>query len=276
MKKQILILLALMFCFPVCSASAAENEEPEVLLPILMYHHIRTDTEHCGDYTVLPETFEGDLEYLKARGYETVSLQQLLAYENGTGTLPEKPVMITFDDGQSSFMAYAVPALEKYGMCAVMMVVGKFTDVYTESGDRDVRYCYLSWPDLAELNQSPYVELAAHSYNMHSLGVRKGCAIMAGESVSAYQETLNSDLALEESRFQEHLGIQPIAFAYPYGIYCDPAREVLQQRGYQVLFTCDQHVNVLSGQDGELLCLGRFNRPYSADRASFFANMGIQ
>ena len=159
MKKRILtLLLAAAWLLPGGASASGEDPAAEtVSLPILMYHHIRTDSGACNDYTILPETFEGDLQYLRDHGYETVSVADLLAYEAGVAELPEKPVMITFDDGQSSFAAYALPLLEKYDMCAVLAVVGVFADAYTESDDRDVTYAYLSWPELAELEQSGMV-----------------------------------------------------------------------------------------------------------------------
>lgn len=278
MKKRILtLLLAAVWLLPGgASASGAAPAAETVSLPILMYHHIRTDSGACNDYTILPETFEGDLRYLRDHGYETVSVADLLAYEAGVAELPEKPVMITFDDGQSSFAAYALPLLEQYDMCAVLAVVGVFADEYTESDDRDVTYAYLSWPELAELEQSPYVELAGHSYDMHQLSARRGCSQMAGESDAAYRAALEADLELEESRFREYLTDQPVAFAYPYGLFNAVTRQVLADRGYQVLFTCDGRVNHLNRSEGELLSLARYNRPFSADRDTFFRKMGIK
>ena len=68
-----------------------------VSLPVLMYHSVAPVPEQ--QYCVTPETLESDLRYLQAHGYETVSPEELVAYTNGNGTLPEKPVMLTFDDG---------------------------------------------------------------------------------------------------------------------------------------------------------------------------------
>ncbi|MBR6521240.1 MAG: polysaccharide deacetylase family protein, partial [Oscillospiraceae bacterium] len=125
-------VLLLMLCLP--SARAQQS----VQLPILMYHHISTDPSRLGDYVVSPETFENDLKYLSRLGYTSISLAELIAYVDGRGSLPEKPIMITFDDGQRSFAEYALPLLEKYDMCAVAAIVGKYADDYTQSGDMNV------------------------------------------------------------------------------------------------------------------------------------------
>lgn len=259
------------------AAFVSASEQPETVeIPVLMYHHLRTDPAACGDYTVTPETFAGDLAYLKARGYQSVSAKQLTAFANGEGTLPEKPILITFDDGQRSFAVHALPLLEQYDMCAVLAVVGSFADTYTENGDTDPRYAYSNWAELAELQNSGRVELAVHSYDMHRLEQRRGCGKMEGESDSAYRAAFTEDLCRAESRFQEELGTVPEVFVYPYGIYNDISQSILREKGYSLLLTCDQRVNELSPSLGLPLCLGRFNRPYSAQREPFFRAMGIQ
>ncbi len=244
-------------------------------LPILMYHHIATDPARLGDYVVSPETFENDLKYLSRLGYTSISLSELIAYADGTGALPEKPVMITFDDGQRSFAEYALPLLEKYNMCAVAAIVGKYADDYTESGDTNVIYAYMGWPELAELSRDPHVELQSHSYDMHSLDPRKGCAMMTGEAETDYEKVFSADMSLLGRRFSEHLGFEPIAFAYPFGIRCPSCKNMLISSGCRALFTCDERVNYISRDPDCLYELGRFNRPESADRYEFFAKMGI-
>lgn len=266
-----LILTIPTFLFPLSTAAIS----PEVSLPIIMYHHICPDAKRCGDYTVSPKTLEGDLAYLRKHGYETISVQQLLAYANGDATLPEKPIMITFDDGQESFLAYGLPLLEKYDMCAVLAIIGSVADCYTKTEDHNLRYSYFSWPVLAELNTSPYVELAVHTYDMHNLKKRLGCNIKPGESSELYATRLNQDLGFAESRFRAYIGEVPLAFAYPFGYRCCEAKSILCSRGYKVLFTCTNRVNHLHGDPRELLELGRFNRPNGMSRAQFFQKLAV-
>ena len=262
-------VLLLMLCLP--SAHAQQS----VQLPILMYHHISTDPSRLGDYVVSPETFENDLKYLSRLGYTSISLSELIAYVDGKGPLPEKPIMITFDDGQRSFAEYALPLLEKYDMCAVAAIVGKYADDYTQSGDMNVIYAYMGWPELAQLVQDPHVEFQAHSYDMHSLDHRKGCAIMSGENEKDYENVFSTDMALLNARFSEHLGFVPLGFAYPFGIRCPSCKNLLLSSGCRALFTCDERVNYITQEPGSLYELGRFNRPEDANRYEFFLRMGI-
>lgn len=275
-KKIISGLIALfltiptfLFSFPV----HAEDTDKTIPLPILMYHHISAVPACWGDYTVSPETLEGDLAYLRDHGYTTIHLTELQAYANGEGSLPEKPIIITFDDGQESFLRYGLPLFEKYDMCAVLAIIGRCADIYTEIEDHNIRYSCFSWPDLAKLNASPHVELAAHTYDMHKMEKRMGCKIMKGESPEHYAEQFCLDLSLLETRFERYIGEIPSAFAYPYGFYCNDAKSLLQKHGYCILFTCAEKVNHLHGSAEELLWLGRFNRPNGADRERFFQKM---
>lgn len=256
-----------------CSNDSPQMEtknEAATPLPILMYHKINTSPKSLNDYTITPETFQGDMEYLRSHGYTTISIKQLIAYTRGEYTLPEKPIMITFDDGYANFATYALPILKEYNMCAVMAIVGKYTDMFTEHEDHNVKYSNFSWSELVELSKSPNVELAAHSYDMHSLKGRKGCKIMKGESVSSYEMVFSRDLDLLERRFITYIGEKPVAFAYPFGFYCEEAKEILRSRGYAVLFTCIERVNKLTGDPEELLSLCRFNRPSNMNREQFF------
>lgn len=264
------VFAVLAICILLLPPCEAVKQKP-VTLPVVMYHQINPSPESWGDYTISPETFQGDLEYLSAKGYQTVTVQALIDYCQGRGELPEKPVLITFDDGYESFTPYALPALERLSMNAVVAVVGKYADTYTETEDHHLSYSYFSWPALAELQRSQAVELAVHTYDMHELGTRRGCKIKPGESSEAYSETLTADLERVERQFLAFTGETPPVFAYPYGFSCKEAKELLRKRGYQVLFTCEERVNALTGDLEELMNLGRFNRPNRADREQFFS-----
>ena len=113
-------------------------------LPILMYHHIHKSSSQWGDHVVSPQTLEGDFQYLTAQGYTAVTVADLTAYtQNGT-PLPEKPIMITFDDGQLSVLEYALPLLERYDLKAVVAEI-------IQAGGR-------AWPITADLTEEDQVQ----------------------------------------------------------------------------------------------------------------------
>ncbi|MCD8220550.1 MAG: polysaccharide deacetylase family protein [Ruminococcus sp.] len=125
---------------------AAVNRTGGVFLPVLLYHSV-TDLPET-DFCISPETFESDLQYLQENGYETVSTEDLIAYTAGTGTLPPKLVLLTFDDGLYNQISTVLPLLEAYHMCAIVTVVGAFADVFAPDAPHNDAYSYLTWQDL--------------------------------------------------------------------------------------------------------------------------------
>lgn len=277
MRRLIICIAAVLTALTALTfALATGSAEDGVDLPILMYHHICADKDYLGDYVVSPETFEGDLRWLSEHGYESVTGAQLSAWCAGETALPDKPVMITFDDGQESFLSYALPLLEKYDMCAVLAVVGSYADAYTAREDHHLQYSYLSWPAVAECAASGRVEIAGHSQALHSLtGGRRGCRINAAEPADEYRRMLTADTETLEAGLALYGIARPVTYAYPFGLGCPEAQEVLTQRGYTVLLTCEQRVNRLSGDSSELLYLGRYNRANSFEREYTFGVMGM-
>lgn len=266
------------FCFfcallLACPAAAAEEG---TRLPVIMYHHISADPARAGDYVVTPELLEGDLRYLAERGYTAVGQEDILNYRAGLGELPEKPVLITFDDGQLSVLEYALPLLEKYDMRAVAALVGAYCDAEEGASPRSPEYSYLSWAEAAQLAASGRFDLACHTQDMHrEASPRRGCLPKPGESSAAYAAALAADLDAVEAKIESASGARPLVFAYPFGFHCDETAAQLRARGYLLALTCENRVDTVSPGEG-MLTLGRFNRPAGMGREQFFALLGIE
>ena len=253
--------------------SAAPAQPAGQKLPIIMYHNISPNAGRQGKYTVSVKEFEGDLKYIKERGFTPILTQQLIDYAKQGKSLPKKPLMITFDDGFESFYAYAFPLLQKYDMCAVMAVVGQYADTFTKKEDHHLNYSYLTWPMIGELSKSGLVEIQSHTNNMHTItSKRRGCTINKGENKESYKALLRKDLELNQKKIQETTGKAPTALAYPYGSHCKSSKEVLKEMGFQAAFTCAEKVNVLPNKGGDLdwlYTLGRYNRAHGASSQAF-------
>ena len=270
MKRVFCLFFALLF---VCPAAA---EEEGTRLPVIMYHHISADPARAGDYVVTPELLEGDLRWLSERGYTAVGLEDILNFRAGLGGLPEKPVLITFDDGQQSVLAYALPLLEKYDMRAVAAVVGAYCDAEEGAAARSPEYSYLSWAEVAELAASGRFDIACHTQDMHRESTpRRGCLPKPGEGGEAYAAALSADLAAVEAKIEAASGARPLAFAYPFGFHCEETEALLRARGYLLALTCENRVDAVAPGEG-LLTLGRFNRSANLGREEFFALLGIK
>lgn len=253
-------------------AAAAEESVP---LPIIMYHHISPKSERQNKYTVSVKELESDLSFLKSRGYEAVSLSQLLAYVHNGKSLPEKPVMITFDDGFESFYVYALPLLKKYNMRAVMAVVGTYADKFTESDDHHAEYSYLTWGEIGELSHSSYAEIGNHTDNLHvSSPARRGCRINKGENEAEYLKMLRSDLSACQEKIKKATGEAPKVLVYPFGYNCKQSMILVREMGFSAAFTCEEKVNrIRCGNTDYLYRLGRFNRPHGVSSEQFFKNI---
>jgi len=237
---------------------AAEAQE-QVQLPVLMYHGVLRSRK--GAYVVSPAQLEADLAALRRAGYTPVRAEQVIAYADGRGSLPTKPVLLTFDDGHYNSWYYAAPLLRKYNASAVFNVVGKYTD-FSTGGERDnPNYSYLTWDEIAAMAESREAEIGNHTYAMHEMRPRFGAGRMEGESDEAYAAALREDIGKLQTSLCERSGIRPVIFAYPFGKYSCVSQEVLCDMGFRMILTCNEMVStVRRGDPSSILCLGRFNR----------------
>ena len=236
MKKTIAILCIFFALFAFSPISATAEPKPEERkLPILMYHSVLpTGT---GPYVISPERFENDLKELKNRGYESVTVAEVKRFLKGKGALPEKPVLLTFDDGHYNNMYYALDLLKKHGFTAVLHVIGCFTE-YSSTHEKDhPEYSHLTWEEIGSLARSGVFEIGSHSYKMHSYKPRFGIKRKEGETEEDYAEALRADTLLLEKNLLGKSGVIPVSYAYPFGAYDETSESILRALGYDVFFT---------------------------------------
>ncbi len=272
LNKLFFVLPFLVFCLVLAiifntHSSTTVFSDGGIRLPILMYHHILKDEKLQGKYVISPEEFESDLRFLKAQGYQTISIDDLIKFKNGEKNLPQKPIMLTFDDGYLSTLVYALPILEKYEAKAVVSVVGSYTDRFTELEDISLTYGHMTWENVATLDKSPLVEVISHSYNMHNLEGRKGAMKNSKEIENDYHASLMADLSKMQSKLSDNIGKAPAAFTYPFGLYSAESQKVIDDLNIEVTFGCGERINVLNGAEGEMFNLGRYNRSHGINIA---------
>lgn len=253
---------------------AAAAQEDGLKLPIIMYHQISKDSSYTGRYVLPAAQFEKDMALIRQKGYTAITMTQLIAYAYNGAPLPEKPIIITFDDGYESFIPYVLPVLEKYDLCAVISIIGAIAQLYTDTEDHTLRYSHLSWEAIRTLSQNPRVEIQNHTYDMHHLDKgRKGCRIKPGEDPELYKKLLREDLTKVQEEVYRHTGQRPNTFTYPFGAICAQALEVVKDMGFQAVLTCAEKVNIIRGGTEWLYALGRFNREYGKSSEAFFQNI---
>jgi peptidoglycan/xylan/chitin deacetylase (PgdA/CDA1 family) len=247
-----------------------------VPLPILMYHNVQPDGARRGDYIVSASQLEGDLRYLQETGRSTVVIADLIAYVREGTPLPERPVMLTFDDGQLSNTAYAVPLLEKYGMRAVFSVVGSYIERAEAEQDPNPAYAYMTWADIRFLAESGVAEIQNHSYNLHQDSPRRGVTRMRGEALASYRQTLEADLGKMQFLLQTQAGVSAACFTYPYGFSCDESEDVLRALGFSAAMNCVERTNYLTRDPEALFHLHRFNRGGQYSTRDFMRSVNLE
>lgn len=272
----LIALLVLAGSGGVVSAVQHSEEQPGVPLPILMYHSILREKRLQGKYVVSPDTLDSDMAWLKENGYHTVVVRDLIQYVNNQADLPEKPVMVTFDDGFYNNYYYAYPIAKKYNEKIIISPVGSYTDLFT-GGDADhANYSYLTWDEIKEMVDSGLVEIQNHSYNLHSTSRRYGSQKMKRESVGAYQSALRDDLKKMQREMLEHTGYQPTAFVYPLGAVSKDSIPILHEVGFQASMNCMGKINSITKDPECLFGLGRYVRPAGSDSETFFKKIGLK
>ncbi len=232
----------------------------------LAYHGIGSASDAEGGFVISPGRFAEHLATLKAAGMRSVTAAQVASAFTGGPALPEKAVMISFDDGRTDAMMFADPLLADAGMSATMFVI---TGAAEEPG-----IYYASWDKLEAYARSGRWDLQAHTAQLHrEVDVAGGGSLPAltsvrpRESLAEYRARVRDDLGQASGAIARHTGRRPVAFAYPFGAYgADRTnhpgiRRVLKEevkRRYSVAFHQDEQetIPLLTG-DEDLLGLRR-------------------
>lgn len=249
--------------------TVAVSGRTSVTLPIIMYHSVLKDETRIGKYVVSPDSLREDFAYLQEHGYTAVFMSDVINYVYSGIPLPDKPIVLTFDDGYMNNLEYVLPLLIEFDMKAVISVVGEYTDEYTASCDRNPAYSYLFWDDIAALSASGYVEIANHSYCFHHTdGARRGASKKRGETAAEYAAALEADAMRLQLRLGETCGAAPFVFTYPYGLTSECSDEILRGLGFLATLGCHEKINVITDEDS-LFPLGRYNRSGLSETAVF-------
>lgn len=184
-------------------------------VPVLMYHYVYTESDRPANLNsnyILDKDLEKQLKYLKDEGYYFPSFSELRAYVDGEIALPEKSVILTFDDGQMGFLSYGIPILNEYEVPATSFLIG------VNDGENKIKNY-----------ASSYVAFESHSYNMH----RAGGNIGHGGIISALSR---KEIAEDLMRQQEMVGSSQ-AFAYPYGDITEDGKEAVSDAEIRCAFS---------------------------------------
>jgi peptidoglycan/xylan/chitin deacetylase (PgdA/CDA1 family) len=201
-------------------------------LPCFTYHHV--DPKLKNDIAITPATFESQLKMLSDLGYHTITARQLYEHQSQGTSLPDKPVMITFDDGWRNQYMYAFPLLKKYGMVATFFINPQ--PIVSKYGG------YLTRDMVLALSQGGN-DIESHTWRHLKLTRDRA------DSADAFQRKNVSQLTLANEWIRKVVGVQPIALCYPYGYYDLEAIGMAQRVGYRLGFTTDEGIADARGWD---------------------------
>ncbi len=203
-------------------APTPDGSARTVRVPILMYHYLSVPPPGADRYrvdlSVAPDTFAAHLDAMQQAGYTTISFYALLAHLNQGAPLPEKPVIISFDDGYRDNYENAFPLLRERGMTATFFVVTDFID-----GQRPE---YLTWDMVREMYAGG-MSVESHGRNHVSLK-NKDRDYLIWQALGS-SETI-----------QFELGVRPHFVSYPAGEYDDLTITVFREAGYWAGMTTAQ------------------------------------
>ena len=226
---------------------------------VLMYHHIVPDEVYAsgiyaGNNAVIPVSqFEEEMLYLYENGYTTLKMSEVNTYIRNGMTLPDKTVVITFDDGYESNYVYVYPILQKYNLKAniAVVVISSLDEVSGSTGEFDAtKQTHLTFDQMREMQASGLVEIGSHSYDGHAyiktvnseygkfFSQRKYLSELGrSETYYEYFTRINDDLRLSKYILERELGTVISYFAFPYGSFCDDAIKALQYNGFEIATT---------------------------------------
>ena len=213
----------------ICSAAwGILREYRRDRVPALLYHQlIPRDAPHLVEltnqhrpYVVYDTAFAEQMAYLDQEGYTAISLDNFLAYQEGQTLLPEKPIILTFDDGFASNYHYAFPILKKYGMRATIFA----------TPDRGCENFKKHAATDSPLTNSQMREMSENGISIQSHGM-----------THRYLTELESDVVqwelIESKKVLETILEKPVEYlAIPSGAYNRAVRRLAKEAGYKAVF----------------------------------------
>lgn len=245
---------------------------------VLMFHDI-VESSSVPDTTFLTKsTFENILALIKERGYQTIDVQDLIDFVEGVKDLPEKSVMLTFDDGYYSNYRLVYPILKRENMKAIFFPIGVSVGKKHYKGTELEMMRHYSIEDMQEMQASGLVEFGSHTYDMHQnvkleaiLGnknPRVTIVKMDSDTEEDYINLFRRDIALNNEVYKDS-GINLLSFSCPRGGHDELSVKLLKEAGFRSIFISKTGLNtVVKGEPETLYLIKRYNMSEDSDYSS--------
>ena len=209
-------------------------------IPIIMYHDITATKDVSWDVT--PDELERHFQALQEGGYTPISMDQMVNHLRTGSQLPEKPVLLTFDDNYIGQYQYAFPLLKKYNYPAVWSVHTRFVG----TGGKKPK---ATWDQLREMSKSGLITVASHTVNHLNL-----------KDLS--DREIEKEVTESKKVLEKELGIAIDYFTYPEGDFTERAREKIKNAGYKGALTMslDSSLERSANESEDLITIMRFGQ----------------
>ena len=221
-------------------------------VPVLMYHHVSPSP---GLITVAPETFRAQMSWLAAHGWHSIGCDDFAHFLKG-GALPDRSVLITFDDGYLDNWVHAAPILAEFGLHgALFLITGRIGEgaARAQAGAADVPPCpshktcmqriaaadadsvMLRWSEVEAMRKSHVFEFHSHTHS-HARWDR------SEPDLALRRQRLAEDLAVSRETLSRRLGGASSHLCWPQGYHDADYRRTAQAAGFEFLYTVEKGV----------------------------------
>lgn len=208
-------------------------------VPVMMYHDILAKKEVFFDVT--PQELEKHFQLIKEKGLTPISLDWLISHLRTGIPLPEKPILLTFDDGYGGHYQYVYPLLKKYGYPAVF-------SIYINKMDGKTKRSSITWEQLKEMAEDPLVTITSHSVT-HPKDLR-----------TLSDDELSKEIIESKQILEKELGKPIIYFTYPEGKHDARVKQWIAAAGYRAALAMNDNDEHFAGDSPDLLSIGRFGQ----------------
>jgi len=237
--KRIIFLLILLF-IPISAAGADK-------FIVLCYHDIPEVA--LTPYDIPQHIFIKQLEYLRQNGYNFISPEEIRQAKQGRFTLPDKAVLLTFDDGYLSFYHFVFPLLKLYRIPAVISIATSWID----QPAKQISNQLMSWKQIKEVIDSGLVFISSHTHDLHKEIVYNSAGNVGPasslflydpankkyEREELFSQRIAADLPESIRIIQKETGKRPHLLTWPYGEFNNLALIEAQKLGFEIIFTLE-------------------------------------
>jgi peptidoglycan/xylan/chitin deacetylase (PgdA/CDA1 family)/glycosyltransferase involved in cell wall biosynthesis len=202
--------------------------------PILMYHAIGSLGEPASTYILPAHRFAAQMKWLKRLGYRPISLTEFLSYHRERRLVPERSVVITFDDGYQDNYTLAHPILQQHSIPVTIFLVTSYIGQSNQWDEKKhlTGRALLSWQQVMELMANG-LQFGSHSCSHPVL-----TALARSQVVD--------EITLSRRELESKLGVPAGVFSYPYGEFDDSIDALVRQAGYEGACTIETGLNTLN------------------------------